>query len=90
MAGGSWLASSTPNPARQVSAPHTPYAEVNRSPCSMIRSEGESRPSAARGPAVSMRWHDSGAPFQSSNCAASRSVMPGCSPVSTLRTLCEV
>ena len=37
-----------------------------------------------------MRWHDNGDPLHSSSRAASRSVMPGCRPVSTLRTLRDV
>ena len=83
-------ASSTTNPARQFSAPQIPNAIVNGSPRSIGRSPGLSSPYRARGPALSIRWHDSGAPFHPSSRAASRSVMPGCSPVSTLRTLREV
>ena len=45
---------------------------------------------AARGPAVSMRWHESGQPFQPSSATASRSVMPGRRPWSSDRTPCEV
>ena len=62
---------------RQFSAPQIPKATVNRSPRSIGRSPGLSRPSVARGPAVSIRWHDSGVPFQPSSATASRSVMPG-------------
>ena len=40
-----------------------PKATVNRSPRSMARSVGLSRPSVARGPAVSIRWHESGVPL---------------------------
>ena len=50
---------------------------MNRSPRSIGRSPGLSSPSVARGPAVSIRWQDSGIPFQSSSRTASRSVMPG-------------
>ncbi len=57
-----------------------PKATVNGSPCSMARSPGLSSPSLARGPAVSMRWHDSGLPSQPSRPTASRSVRPGRSP----------
>ena len=48
---GSSAASSTTNPARQVSAPQIPNATVNRSPRSIGRSPGLSSPSVARGPA---------------------------------------
>ena len=54
-----------------------PNAVVNGSPRSIGRSPGLSSPNRARGPAVSIRWHDSGAPFHSSSATASRSVMPG-------------
>ena len=64
---GSSAASSTTNPARQFSAPQIPNATVNRSPRSIGRSLGLSRPNVARGPAVSIRWQDSGVPFQSSS-----------------------
>ena len=71
-------------------APQIPNATVSGSPRSIGRSPGLSNPNRARGPAVSMRWHDSGVPFHSSRRTASRSVMPGRSPVSRLRTPCEV
>ena len=54
-----------------------PNAVVNGSPRPIGRSAGLSSPSAARGPAVSIRWHDSGMPFQRSSRTASASVMPG-------------
>ena len=74
-------ASSTTNPARQLSAPHTPNATVIGSPASIRRSPGLSSPSAARGPAVSIRWHESGIPFQFRSLTASASVIPGRRPV---------
>ena len=83
-------ASSTTNPARQLSAPQMPNAVVNGSPRSIGRSPGLSSPNRARGPAVSIRWHESGAPFHSSSRTASRSVIPGRSPASRLRTPCDV
>ena len=70
---GSSAASSTTKPARQFSAPQMPNAVVNGSPRSIGRSPGLSRPSVARGPAVSIRWHDSGVPFQPRRRTASRS-----------------
>ena len=63
-------------PGAAVSAPQIPNATVNRSPRSIGRSPGLSRPSEARGPAVSIRWQDSGVPFQPSRPTASRSVSP--------------
>ena len=63
-----------------------PKATVNRSPRSIGRSPGLSSPNEARGPAVSIRWQDSGVPFQPSSATASRSVMPGRRPRSTSRT----
>ena len=80
MSPGSSAASSTTNPARQFSAPQIPNAVVNRSPRSIGRSPGLSSPSVARGPAVSIRWQDSGQPFQPSRATASRSVSPGRRP----------
>ena len=47
---GSSAASSTTNPARQFSAPQIPKRVVNRSPRSIRRSPGLSRPSVARRP----------------------------------------
>ena len=43
----------------------------------MARSPGLRRPERARGPAVSMRWHDSGIPFQPRSCTPCCSVSPG-------------
>ena len=83
---GSSSASSTTQPARQVSAPQTPNATVSGSPRPIGRSPGLSRPSAARGPAVSIRWHDSGIPFQRSSRTASASVIPGSRPASRRRS----
>ncbi len=83
-------ASSTTKPARQLSAPQIPKAVVNRSPRSIGRSPGLSSPSDARGPAVSMRWQESGVPFQRSSRTASCSVMPGRRPASSRRTPSEV
>ncbi len=78
---GSSAASSTTKPARQLSAPQMPNATVKRSPRSMARSPGLSRPSAARGPAVSIRWQESGVPSQPSKrdrlpLASSRAASP--------------
>ena len=44
----------------------------------------------ARGPAVSIRWHDSGMPFHSSRRTASPSVNPGRRANSRFRTPCDV
>ena len=56
---------------------------------SIGRSPGwPSRP--RREPAVSIRWHDNGAPLHARSRAQSRSVIPGRSPVSTRRTPSEV
>ena len=85
MPSGSSAASSTTKPARQVSDPQMPNAVVKRSPRSMTRSPGLSRPKVARGPAVSMRWHDSGVPSHSSRRTASRSRRPGRSSASRCR-----
>ena len=79
------------NPARQLSAPQIPKATVNRSPRSIRRSPGLSRPSDARSPLVSIRWHESGMPFHSRSrdglvLASSRAR----SPNSSCRTPCEV
>ena len=80
----------TTKPARQFSAPQMPKATVKGSPRSMGRSPGLSSPNRARGPAVSIRWQDSGHPFQPSSATASRSVMPGCRPRSRRSTPDEV
>ena len=73
---GSSAASSTTKPARQVSAPHTPKAVVNRSPRSIRRSPGLGRPNVARGPGGQHRWQDRGIPFQPRSRTASRSRHP--------------
>ena len=87
---GARSASSTTNPARQFNAPQMPKATVKRSPRSIRRSPGLSRPSEARGPLVSMRWQESGIPFQPRSRTASCSVIPGRSPNSSCLTPCEV
>ncbi len=79
-------ASSTTQPGATVE--RAPDSERGRegSPRSMRRSHGLSRPQRARGPAVSIRWHDSGVPFQPSRATASCSVMPGFRLNTRLRT----
>ena len=84
------MAPSTTKPARQLSAPQIPKATVSGSPRSMTRSPGLRRPYRARGPAVSMRWHESGAPLHSRSRTASRSRIPGLRPQSRFRTPVEV
>ena len=60
------------------------------SPWEITLSPGLSSPSAAREPAVSMRWQDSGDPSHPSRRTASRSRMPGSSPKIRFRTPWEV
>ncbi len=73
---GSSAASSTTNPARQFSAPQMPNATVNRSPRSIRRSLGLSRPKVARSPLVSIRWQERGVPFHPSSATASSFAHP--------------
>ena len=63
-----------------VSAPQKPNAMVNGSPRAIGRSSGLPSPSAARGPADSMGWQESGKPFGRMSVAASASRMPGLRP----------
>ena len=84
-------ASSTTNPARQFSAPQIPNATVNRSPRSIRRSPGLSRPKVA---AVAARSASGG---RTAACRSSRAArrppcsrMPGPSPRSRRRTPFEV
>ena len=68
-----------------------PNAIVNGSPRSIGRSPGLSSPSVARGPAVSIRWHDSGVPFHSSSRdRLALASCPGRSPRAAAARRCEV